>query len=163
MYNFKFDNRVELDTIQNLSEGLFIWIWQPHKLPPHLGISQNGKYFSLLYERKQEALSLKSQMDLIDRKKLSMIWQEITTASEDFAAIFEKYTSCTDNRSSCIQPILDGLGIEKNGGVLFDLLSELHDRNALGKVFSYNLPEGFKGIKKYSRQEVEMYLFKLQG
>jgi|TARA_R110000737_G_scaffold182215_1_gene205547 hypothetical protein len=163
MYKFNFKDRVEINSTKDLSEGLFIWIWQAHKLPPHLGISQNGKYYSLLYDRKQVALSIESQMEIIRRKKLSMIWQEITSESKDLSDIFTNYTSCASDNSSCIQPILDGLEIKKKGGVLFDLLSDLSNHDTLGKALCLNLPYDFKGIKKYNRREVEMYLFKLLG
>jgi hypothetical protein len=162
MYKFNFKQRVELKSTKELSEGLFIWIWQAHKLPPHLGISQNGKYYSLLYDRKQVALTLDAQMEIVRRKKLSMIWQEITSESKDLTEVFSGYTSCSTDNSSCIQPILDGLEIKKKGGVLFDLLLELSKNETLGKTLCLNLPEDFKGIKKYTRKEVEIYLFKLQ-
>jgi hypothetical protein len=163
MCKFKFQDSIPLISSKDLSKGLFLWIWQPDKLPPHLGISKDGLYFSLLYERKQESLSIESQMEIINRKKLSMIWQEITSESADFSQIFSSYISCAIDSSSCIQPILDGLNIKTKGGVLFDLLDELEKSDSLGKEIHLNLPENFKGIKKYNRSEVEIHLFKYQG
>jgi hypothetical protein len=163
MYKFSFKNRVELSSPQNLANGLFLWIWQPTKLPPHLGVSMDGTYYSLLFDRKQVGLSITSQLDIIHRKKLSMIWQEVTLDSLDFTAVFEKYTSCSHDHCSCIQPIFDGLDLKISGGVLFDLLDELTEKKGLGRAYYLNLTEKFKGIKKYNRKEVEMHLFKLQA
>jgi len=155
-------NSVELGSSEILQKGVFLWIWQPENTPPHLGISMDGKYFSLQYEKMQFELSVQNIFEIIERKQISIMWLQIQVENHNVRDIFLNYVSCSINNCSCIQPILDIFSVSKNGAILFDLLESLESKRILGKLFHKNLPKKFTHINPYTREDVTEHLLNLQ-
>ena len=152
----------ELASANYLQNGLFLWVWHPENTPPHIGISTEGKYFSLQLEKLQFGLNVQRLIELVDRKKTSLFWLEIFEDSMTIEKYFKDYQSCVMNNCSCLQPILDIFEIQKNGAILFDLIDHLESKNSLGKLMHKYLPENFTALKRYTRQDVENHLLSLQ-
>jgi hypothetical protein len=155
-------NSLELGSSEILQKGIFLWIWQPEKTPPHIGISTDGVYFSLQFEKMQFELSVQNLFEIIERKQTSIMWLKIQVENQNIRDIFLNYVSCSLNNCSCIQPILDVFSIRKKDAILPDLLESLESKGIVGKLFHSYLPKKFTQINSYTREDVMEHLLNLQ-
>ncbi len=163
MFKVSIDNSSELTNDEILLDGMYLWIWQPQLTPPHLGLSSDGRYYSLQHEKIQLDQSVKHIVEAIERKNLSVFWVKIDGTTPKIEAMFANYQSCVQNECSCIKPILDVFNIRQNKAILFDLLDSLNKKGRVKEIFHLNLPYDFNSINEYTRLDVENHLLKLQS
>ncbi len=148
---------VSYDALEN---GLFLGIWYPQQKSPHIGISSEGKYFSLLIDGKQEMFPVQKLISASFRKKSSLLLIQLhnSISALELSSAFSDYTNCEIDKISCSVPMLKLYGIEKKEGFLFDLLDKLQILGCLERFYKMNLPEGFDGIPSYRDEVVEQNL-----
>ncbi|NBR15845.1 MAG: hypothetical protein EBU01_14895, partial [Crocinitomicaceae bacterium] len=59
MFDFEFKNIQFVNHLETKT-GVYLWILHADKIPPHIGISIDGQYFSLKAKGKDENISDKS-------------------------------------------------------------------------------------------------------
>ena len=69
MSSFEFENVLDLNSESALKEGFFLWIWHADKIPPHIGCSINGVYFSLKVNGKDDKKESNNALLVIQQKK----------------------------------------------------------------------------------------------
>ena len=47
MFDFEFDHIIKDEVDLAPEQGLFLWVFHADKIPPHIGISLDGCFFSL--------------------------------------------------------------------------------------------------------------------
>lgn len=161
---YKFHQNIQFDSnIQEVNKGLFLWIWKADEICPHLGISSEGNYFSLKISGKEERVNATNLLERAHKKAKKLLLLKLTDeiSVEAITLVFQKYQSCQENACFCSAPILEVFGINKENGILFDLLNCLEERNAVNTVFAWNLSASFQGIPFYSATDVNNHLLKL--
>jgi hypothetical protein len=138
---------------KNLSEGIFIILFNATTLPPHLLLSVNGKIYSITDSGRQMGSSLEKFILFVKRKKIPTIliewavkkdFTDYTDLETEIRAVFSKYDKVVAGKVSCLFPIRDVvaslLGNEmKNANFIFELLPLMEKANAIGQSFYFNM------------------------
>lgn len=159
----------EFDSIDRYFENVnhqntLLWILHANKIPPHIGISVDGFFFSLKVHGKDEFLPNFKLVNIINSRKILSVVIELNTnlLIDDVANKYDQFDFAKDLGSSCLVPIkellLNGEKIER----LKDLLHILKEKKLMNKVFGLNLTESYKGIPYYTTEQIEFRLEKLR-
>lgn len=169
MYNFQFKNITILSSFteekSTFEKGVFLWIWHANKIPPHIGISVDGFYFSLKVNGKDESIPLSKIQTLIETKRIGTFVVEVNQmiSKDDVKSSFLNHSVALSNQTTCLTPIQEILGFKDEKYILSELLINIQAKNALGKVFSINLERDFNGILAYGKEEIENRLKLLEN
>jgi hypothetical protein len=156
MFDF---NQFNIDPISDshfLKKGNFIWLIHANKTPPHIGISNHGRYYSLKMDGKDHDSDVDVVFELLKKKKIVTLWVEINSELDatQVDSTFSNYTSCAENNCSCLSPIQKIYSHSKSKAVIFDLLEELNEKNDIKQIFGLNIPPDFKGLEPYEYSAV---------
>lgn len=155
-YTFEF-----LESMDELNPmGTILWILNPHKKPPHLGISFQGKYFSLKFNGKDEHVNVLEFFKFTSIRNIPLIAiklkQEVTLTQ--LTSAFQQFSKANSLTNSCLKPILIALKINK-GSIekLTDLLIHLKDEQLIEKSYGSNIKPDFSGIPFYTTNDLSDY------
>ncbi|MGV3631179.1 MAG: hypothetical protein ACO1O6_08230 [Bacteroidota bacterium] len=156
----------EIQTISEnrLRKGVYLWITHADRIPPHIGISVDGHYFSLQVNGKDD-VSMEAIFRAIRLKKIPSLFirlQENGFSGERFLSVKNEYVSINEGVKTCLVPVLDLYGIKSSGFLLPDFLKYLEEKKQVLAYFALNLPPDFGGIKSYSLDDVTKHLKKIQ-
>jgi hypothetical protein len=167
MIDFEIKNSLVLPENQ-LKIGLYIWVLHANKIPPHIGLSINGNFFSLKVSSKDVAVSYEKVFDLISKKNIQTIFIEIKDFNPEMedkiVQIFNEFDCINSYYTSCLIPIVKALIIEKNPQIerLSQLLENLKEKNQIKSFFQLNLETDFEGIPKYTKQDIQKRIEELK-
>lgn len=145
---------------RELQTGVYLWITHADRIPPHIGISLDGNYFSLQVHGKDD-MEIETIFRAIRLKKIPTLFVRLEENGFDvkrFLTVKNKYTSINEGVKTCLVPILDLYGIKSSGFLLPDFLKYVEENGQISARFGLNLPPGFDGIKSYSHETVYRYL-----
>lgn len=143
-------------------ESRYLWVWNPTKIPPHMGLSVGGRYFSL----KANSVDLNSNLDdlieIITRKKLPVLAIELNTkfTLEECKNVFSSYERTIAHEVTCLNPIKTALDIQAPRK-LSELLDELDIKGVLGKKTAWNIQQNSIELPEYSTEDIHAYLVSL--
>lgn len=140
-------------------QSCLLWVWHADKIPPHLGISVKGQYFSLKANGKDEGIQLASVLSVLNKKRIKTVCFRLTSdlSVQDLKSEFVKFTTTIPNKISCLEPIQNLLHI-KAASQLNDLLIALDGNKQIEETIGFNLPEDFKSFKRYTIDDVHARL-----
>lgn len=158
-----FKSKIVRDRMPAVSSGFYLWIWYADKIPPHIGCSLNGFYYSLKVSGKDRALPVNRVLDLVLKKEIAFLLVELNSdvTKLQLDACFDQYEHATIDRS-CLTPILDVFTNPSGITLLRDLLTYLAQRDEIKCIFGLNLPETYQDLPVYSINEVKSRLLKLE-
>jgi hypothetical protein len=145
-----------------LNEGVFLWVIHADKKPPHIGISQNGFYFSLKVKGKDENIQTDKLLHLVKQKKIPCLIFKIKTTETQLASIYTNFKATEIGTSTCLTPILKFLKVSEDF-ILVELLQHLKVKNNIDCLFGINLPLDYRKIPTYDRKIIENRLHELQN
>lgn len=163
MIAFEIDHVSDINKNQ-LDFGIYLWIIHADKIPPHIGISYHGNYYSLKISGKDD-LDSTAIFKVIELRKIPSLFVKVKEHSlslEHFWEIKSKYSSIDDEADSCIYPILEMFHVVEEKYLLFELIHFLKKKGDIESIFGLNLPFGYKGIKQYVFDDVLNYLRSLE-
>lgn len=163
MSEYRFNEIMPLDS-GLLKEGVLLWIWYADKIPPHLGISVHGSYYSLKYNGKDQDMCVAQPLKVIRDRKIStlLINLDLPLTMLTVHAVFEMFDKAASNGATCLDPIKKSLSIS-NANTVFDLLNKLQSENKIKAVHGINLPDSYLGIPAYGIDEIRSRLIKLEN
>lgn len=166
MIEFPIKNPVQLESDQ-LEKGLFIWIFHANKIPPHIGISIDGLFYSLKVTNKDIEVDYKRVIEIINQKKIQAVFVEINNSNsninENIHQIFSKIDIINNCNSSCLEPLVQvlvetsSLEIER----LSQLLVNLQNQDRIQAYFQLNLDPDFEGIQFYTKEKIQQRIEEL--
>ncbi len=166
MSEFKFAEITPFSDQALLKDGFYLWIWYADKIPPHIGCSVNGCYYSLKVNGKDDALQIENVLKIIEKKKTLTLFVSLENSFDDLMvrAVFNQYKHAQSGISTCLTPIVRLLGLQDQLiSQLSELLKYLESENILGKVFGLNLTEGYQGIPAYGTEDIQNRLRNLEN
>ena len=163
MSKYKISNILNAEEHQIDEQKCLLWVWHADKIPPHLGLSIEGKYFSLKAKGKDFMIEIDSVKQIIARKKIKALCFELksTLNVQDIADAFNNYDCTIPYEITCLKPIQDVLN-SYFSKQLVDLLIDLDDKNQIQRVFGYNIPNGFDSISEYTTDDIHARLMQLK-
>jgi hypothetical protein len=165
MYSFLIKETDRSGKIEDFNQGCKLWVWHADKIPPHIGISLDGAYYSLKVKGKDLGISVLRLLDLIKKKGCATLIFEldIHLTRDQADDVFSNYEKASTSVATCLTPIKDLMHCGEEVEKLADLLHILSQKDVLGKVFSLNLKDNYQGIPAYSKKEIENRLNELQN
>lgn len=161
MSRFLFQNIESLHSV-DLNNGNFLWIWHANKIPPHIGASVNGAYYSLKVSGKDNALPVKRVQRIIQDKKIPFVAIKLVGDIKDLEMVFEKYSVAKAGEISCLEPIKEFLSVNATCSKLEDLLMEIHKKGQVGNIAGLYLPQDFTYLPEYTKDDINIRLAKLE-
>jgi hypothetical protein len=164
MYNGMIDSWKNIDK-EDFKLGIFLWVFHADKIPPHIGISKDGFYFSLKVSSKDENISVEKICKLLKTKKIPTLiikTSENSIKNRQLETVFKKYKTANADGLTCLTPITEIYFSETQDLILIELLNLLNEAGVMETIFGINLPTGYKGIPVYSRQDIQNRLYQLR-
>ena len=63
-------NKINTIEIEKLRKGIFLWAFHVDKIPPHVGVSIDGVYFSMKFSDCDFKLDVDTVYQVVQRKKI---------------------------------------------------------------------------------------------
>ena len=160
-YEFRFKNLPRLASISEVNDVL-IWIFHIDKIPPHIGISSQGVFFSLKSNGKDSIeTNYVNQISVNKGIKLLKVKLMFSISSGYIERIYEDYTCATSAECSCLSPIKKALNMPKEVTKLSDLLKVLKERDLIAGWHSLNVSVQQAGVLSYDLFDINERLNKL--
>ena len=163
MYNGMIDSWKNIDN-EDFKLGIFLWVFHADKIPPHIGISKDGLYFSLKVSGKDENISVQKITKLLSTKKIPTLdikTSENSIKNRHLETVFEKYQKANSDGLTCLTPITEIYFSETQDLILLELLNLLNEAGVVETIFGINLPADYSGIPAYSRSDIQNRLYQL--
>ena len=162
-YEFRFDHLPNLPSISEDNDVL-IWIFHTDKIPPHIGVSSEGVFFSLKNNGK-DCLPTNFVNQICDNKDIKIIKVKLRfmLSMSDIEGVYKDYTCAISAECSCLSPIKKALSMPEKVMKLSDLLNELMKRDLIAGWHSKNVPDEEAGIRAYDVVEINARLKKLHA
>jgi len=160
MYSFEFKYIIHHFDESILNKGIYLSVVHANKIPPHIGIVVNGKYFSLKAKGKDVAVPIKDLIKIINRKQIVSLFIQLPSIVSvgQVSTIYQTYTKAIAYESSCLTPIKQLFGLGEEIQKLGDLLEILDESQLMTSVFGFNIPDEYKGIPAYGKDAIHQRL-----
>lgn len=152
-YNFP---HIEFREPEDLYSGHWLWLWNADKIPPHIGISEDDRYYSLTYKDCEVAESATGKKMQADRAGVPLVLVKLSDSIQfgNFDAVFARYTSAIADKTTCLKPVLEVLSANEDVAQLSQLLKLLEKEKNLKEVFALHLTPDYSGIAAYSVSDI---------
>jgi hypothetical protein len=163
MYSYLFEDYIVENQDVNF-DNTHLWIINSDKIPPHIGISKNLKFFSLKASGKDNGIPTYDTFAFLKRKKIEFILVELKTSffNINIEEVYSTYTAAIPTKISCITPLLVCFNLNKPM-MLFDLMNYLKTEDLIHSVNVYNFFRKKLGLRVYGEKDVFSEIEKLQG
>ena len=158
MFDFSFNHLKYLQEY-NGGDTLSLWIFHVDKIPPHVGISQDGFFYSLKSNGKDYSLE-NSVFQIIENKSIKCVIVKLRNKLRKggIQAVFDQYERAFSAEVSCLTPIKEILSLDKDIPKLSSLLVELESRNMIVGYCGFNVTKSECGILKYEVSDIDKRL-----
>lgn len=146
-----------------LNQGTFLWVIHADKIPPHIGLSIDGGFYSLKAKGVDFNRDAALMLQVIKTKGIKTLFYRLPQM--DIAQVqemFNRFTTASSDSATCLQPIKELLS-DAVSPTIHGLLETLAEREQLSEVYGLNIDASFNGIKDYSLEEIHHRLDKLNG
>ena len=152
---------------KNLNRGTFLCLFGTDKIPPHLGLVVEGKYYST--SAKGSRVGENAEL-ILRRVKQStsptlFIKLDIVEDMHKLEKAFEKYPKLKENQT-CLLPIKDyinSIGEDvTSANFVFELIPILHNLKLISDSFSLYMQDSSFKLKVYSKEDIVNRIVKLQ-
>jgi hypothetical protein len=156
MYSFEFSSIQVVNQATQFNEGFFIWVWYADKIPPHIGCSVNGAYYSLKVNGKDNGITVSKAFQLIHKKAIPTIFVKVKTELNQSSVhlAYESYQQAEPHMSTCLTPITQLFSCLSGVKQLSELLKYLSEQQKMETVFGVNLNNDYRGIRNYNQQDI---------
>lgn len=147
--NYVVDN-IEVFSIERVSVGTVLWVLHADKVPPHIGVSIDGRFFSLKANGKDIDVPVQHLLEIVNRRGIALLCFSLNDllSKEAVRNSFLPYDKTIPNKVTCLNPIKTVLG-DSQSGKLVELLASLDKACRIKSVYGLNIPVEFEGIKRY--------------
>ncbi|MBL1280394.1 MAG: hypothetical protein COA33_008990 [Fluviicola sp.] len=161
--DYRIENIKNVSKIEVPEGSLLLWVWHADKIPPHIGLSKNGEYYSLKANGKDQKIAIEKIESIILKKNIKTLCFELNSEVnlDEITDIYNKFSQTIPFQVTCLDPIKEILNLPL-ASKLTDLLSALYATNSIKNVYGFNIDAQFSGIKNYFTSDIHDRLMKLQ-
>lgn len=149
-------------------QGVFLWLLKVDRIPPHLGLSVDGKYYSITIKGSEIALDLKSEIEKWNKRGLPRLGILLDVESPD-GELLEQVFMASSLRSaakSCLIPVLHLLSFSiptiGRYKTVHELIICLQNLGKIKTCYGSNLKpwltDNMFQLKSYTADEVQAYI-----
>ncbi len=162
MTSYKIEDYQQIEK-NKLLKGVFIWVIHTNKIPPHIGISLNGKFYSLKVNGKDNGIDIDIILKVLEKKKIHTLFIELKTLEWfELEGVFDRFKDLSSPEITCLTPILEFFKEDSRIETVSELLVNLDKKNQIKSFFGLNLTTDFVGIPMYSKIDIQNRILKLQ-
>ena len=146
-------------------KGFYLWIWYADKIPPHIGCSIHGNYYSLKVNGNDEGLLTSKVVSVIENKKIPSVFVQLKKDfnPSEIKTVFSKYQLAESTKNTCLTPITELFQCSDSIFQLSELLKNLKERGEIETVFGLNLTEDYRNLPNYTQDDITSRLLKLEN
>lgn len=165
MPSYHFSSISDLSDVTILNNGLFLCVLHADKIPPHIGISINGLYYSLKAKGKDIALPVNEVFKVVERKKIATLFIDVKAdiSKMEIETVFSEFDKAIAYQTSCLSPLKQLFQLGSNVQKLSDFLLEIDQKKMIGSVNGLFIPSGYTQIPDYDVKEIHDRLEKLNA
>jgi hypothetical protein len=165
MPSYQFSSISVLSDATILNNGLFLCVLHADKIPPHIGISINGLYYSLKAKGKDVSLPVNEVLKIVERKKIATLFIGLTSevSKLEIEKVFSGFDKAIAYQSSCLSPLKQIFKMDEGVQKLSGFLLEIEERQLINKVYELCIPSGYTQIPDYDVKEIHDRLEKLNA
>ena len=160
-YNWGSKQFIKQPDFSFLNQGMFVWVINWLKTPPHLGMSYNGRYYSVTIHESQVDKPIEGLIRLFEQKSKPVFFVEIAhTIYTNQQVMNDAFSVELDNSTTCIAPINKVLfGDHFRFDTIAQLLRELEQQNLIQHIHIpwYENSEEVT-IESYTKSEVIAFI-----
>ncbi len=158
---YHINNIVHSDLYSINDDDLILWVLHADKIPPHIGISDQGRFYSLKSNGKDFGVSVCSIKSIIAKKEITSLCFTLKKSAlkKSLEASFQVYENTIPYKITCLKPIKDVLGFNEPEK-LIELLEVLHEEMLIDSVKGV-YSNSFEGIVDYDLEDIHHRLVKL--
>lgn len=156
-FNWRKEGLTRISHPDGMKSGVYIWVMNWLDIPPHVGISINGSYFSSTVRGPQIDLQVESVWRLCEQKNKPVFFIKIAEeAVNQDLKVADFFTKEVLGTSTCLRPIQELVGLAEKSIPTLTVL--------IGQLESLQLIEGFYkpafchmdwvGIRAYSLADI---------
>ena len=140
----------------------YLWIWNPTDIPPHMGLSIDGRYFSLKANGVDLNSNLNDLIEIILRKKIPVLALELAAefTLEDCKGIFSTFERTIAHEVTCLNPIKSVLNTH-SPRKLAELLDEIQSKGIIRRKIVWNINQTSIELPEYSMEDIHAHLVSL--
>ena len=162
MSEYSFNHIDPLKDSETLQKGIYLCIIHADKIPPHIGLSIDGEYFSLKAKGKDVGVPVGEVIKIVSKKSIKTLFVRLNMTLT-FQQVFDSYANFSKTvvfKTSCLSPIkaVFPIGDDRNIQKLTDLLVYLESKNVIKEVFGVNIDETYSGIPYYEVEDIHKRL-----
>lgn len=157
----------ESGSISVLNKGIHLVILHCNRIPPHIGLIIDKKFHSLTIKGHEINVSLDALIRNIQQKKIESLFIKIKphpTFSEEylkehFISNIQEFEKVAIDKATCLSPVKSFFDemfhiSKKDINFIFELLSEIEQRNLIENVTSLNINSTMVNIPIYTFKEI---------
>ncbi len=152
---------------KNLNRGTFLCLFGTDKIPPHLGLVVDGKYYSTSAKGSRVGENAELILRRVNQSTIPTLFIKLDIAEDThkLAIAFENYPKLKESQT-CLLPIIDyinSIGEDvTSANFVFELIPILHNRKLISDSFSLYMYDSSFELKVYSEEDILNRIVKLQ-
>ena len=152
---------------KNLNRGTFLCLFGTDKIPPHLGLVVDGKYYSTSAKGSRVGENAELILRRVNQSTIPTLFIKLDIAEDiqKLATAFKNYPKLKENQT-CFLPIKDyinSIGEDvTSANFVFELIPILHNRKLISDSFSLYMNDSSFELKVYSKEDIVNRIVKLQ-
>ncbi len=152
-------SKIDSFSQEKASTGSVLWVLHADKVPPHIGLSVNGLFYSLKANGKDTAAPISSLLEVINRRGITTLCFNLKDdlPLDVINGVFNDYEKTIPNQITCLNPIKELLN-QNGASKLIELLASLEESRRINSVTGLNIPLEFSGIKDYDVSDIHARL-----
>jgi hypothetical protein len=154
-------------TGDSLNSGTYLCLFGTDKIPPHLGLVINGKYYSTSAKGSRVGENVKLILRRLNQSAIPSLFIKLDIAEDvdKLFSAFKKYPKLLENQT-CLLPIKDyitSIGEDVlSANFVFELIPILHSRGLILESFSLYMSASYFELTNYSKEDILNRIVKLQ-
>jgi len=152
-----------LEDYNNLESGFFLCLIGTSKIPPHIALIANGKYYSTSVKGVKLGVDFNFLLKILETKKTPTLFLKIDELIDQpqLTEVYANYPKLTTNES-CLFPIRDYFKLKNwkvdNWAFVFDLIGDLLIKDKIEIAYHLRMEElleneSFK-LREYTKEDI---------
>tara|TARA_B110000285_G_scaffold119772_1_gene135517 strand:- start:15 stop:533 length:519 start_codon:yes stop_codon:yes gene_type:complete len=152
---------------KSLNRGTFLCLFGTDKIPPHLGLVVDGKYYSTSAKGSRLGENVELILRRVNQSAIPTLFIKLIIAEDiqKLITAFESYPKLKEDQT-CLLPIKDyinSIGEDVTSAkFVFELIPILHNRKLILDSFSLYMKASSFELKVYSKEDIVNRIVKLQ-
>ena len=151
----------------SIHKGLFLCLFGTDKIPPHLGLIADGKYYSSSAKGSRIGEDLEIILRKVKQSEIPTLFIELGLEINQpkLVSAFENYPKLTKNQT-CLLPIKAYLNSIRTDvsfiNFVYELVPLLQEKEMILNTFSLNMNVASFRLETYTKQDITNRIVKLQ-